>query len=76
MFDIETDVLIVGSGPAGGASAALLSSYGINEHHDREIWLACQHAPRSHHQPTGTMEVLRELGVEEEAKEKVGSRRN
>ena len=27
---IETDVLIVGSGPAGSSAGALLSTYGIN----------------------------------------------
>jgi 2,4-dichlorophenol 6-monooxygenase len=27
--DITTDVLIIGTGPAGGATAALLSSYGV-----------------------------------------------
>ena len=30
MTEIKTDVLIVGTGPAGSSSAALLSSYGIN----------------------------------------------
>jgi len=27
--DVETEVLIVGSGPAGGAAALLLSTYGV-----------------------------------------------
>ena len=30
MTDIKTDVLIVGTGPAGSSTAALLSSYGID----------------------------------------------
>jgi len=30
MADISTDVLIIGTGPAGSASAALLSTYGVD----------------------------------------------
>ena len=30
MTEIKTDVLIVGTGPAGSSTAALLSSYGID----------------------------------------------
>ena len=29
MADIETDVLIIGTGPAGSATAALLATYGV-----------------------------------------------
>ncbi|MFN6977145.1 MAG: FAD-dependent monooxygenase, partial [Gemmobacter sp.] len=29
MADIDTDVLIIGTGPAGSATAALLSTYGV-----------------------------------------------
>ncbi|MEL7166011.1 MAG: FAD-dependent monooxygenase [Pseudomonadota bacterium] len=66
MFDIETDVLIVGSGPAGGASAALLSSYGIsNIMIEKYGWLA--NTPRAHITNQRTMEILRELGVEQDA---------
>lgn len=69
MFDIETDVLIVGSGPAGGASAALLSSYGIaNVMIEKYSWLA--NTPRAHITNQRTMEVLRELGIEDDAIEK------
>ncbi len=65
MFDIETDVLIVGSGPAGVASAALLSSYGVaNVMIEKYSWLA--NMPRAHITNQRTMEILRELGVEEE----------
>jgi len=66
--DIETDVLIIGTGPAGSASAALLSTYGIeNMVINRYRWLA--NTPRAHITNQRTMEVLRDLGrdVEDEA---------
>ncbi len=68
MTDIVTDVLIIGTGPAGSASAALLSSYGIqNMVVNRYRWLA--NTPRAHITNQRTMEVLRDLGreVEDEA---------
>jgi 2,4-dichlorophenol 6-monooxygenase len=66
--DIATDVLIVGTGPAGSATAALLSTYGIsNMVVNRYGWLA--NTPRAHITNQRTMEVLRDLGreVEDEA---------
>lgn len=68
MADINTDVLIIGTGPAGSATAALLSSYGIeNMAVNRYRWLA--NTPRAHITNQRTMEVLRDLGqeVEDEA---------
>ena len=68
MHDIETEVLVVGTGPGGGSMAALLSSYGIkNILINRYNWLAS--TPRAHITNQRTMEVLRDLGqeVEEEA---------
>lgn len=68
MAHIETDVLIIGTGPAGSATAALLSSYGIaNMAINRYRWLA--NTPRAHITNQRTMEVLRDLGreVEDEA---------
>ena len=68
MADIETDVLIIGTGPAGSACAALLASYGIeNMAINRYRWLA--NTPRAHITNQRTMEVLRDLGrdVEDEA---------
>ncbi|MCR9127535.1 MAG: FAD-dependent monooxygenase [Rhodobacteraceae bacterium] len=68
MAHIETDVLVIGTGPAGSATAALLSSYGIeNMAINRYRWLA--NTPRAHITNQRTMEVLRDLGreVEDEA---------
>ncbi|ROU03038.1 FAD-dependent oxidoreductase [Histidinibacterium lentulum] len=68
MARIETDVLIIGTGPAGSATAALLSSYGVeNMAINRYRWLA--NTPRAHITNQRTMEVLRDLGreVEDEA---------
>lgn len=65
MAEIETDVLVVGTGPAGSACAALLSSYGIpNLAINRYRWLA--NTPRAHITNQRTMEVLRDLGREVE----------
>ncbi|OHV83373.1 FAD-dependent monooxygenase [Ensifer sp. LCM 4579] len=68
MADITTDVLIIGTGPAGSATAALLSTYGVeNMVINCYRWLA--NTPRAHITNQRTMEVLRDLGqdVEEEA---------
>jgi 2,4-dichlorophenol 6-monooxygenase len=68
MREITTDVLIVGTGPAGSACAALLSTYGIdNMVVNYYRWLA--NTPRAHITNLRTMEVLRDLGreVEQEA---------
>ncbi|WP_299280933.1 FAD-dependent monooxygenase [uncultured Tateyamaria sp.] len=65
MADITTDVLIIGTGPAGSAAAALLSTYGIeNMAVNRYRWLA--NSPRAHITNQRTMEVLRDLGEEVE----------
>jgi hypothetical protein len=68
MADITTEVLIIGTGPSGTATAALLSSYGIrNMAVNRYRWLA--NTPRAHITNQRAMEVLRDLGreVEDEA---------
>ena len=65
MADITTDVLIIGTGPAGSATAALLSTYGVeNMVINRYRWLA--NTPRAHITNQRTMEVLRDLGREVE----------
>ena len=68
MADITTEVLIIGTGPAGSATAALLASYGVeNLVINRYRWLA--NTPRAHITNQRCMEVLRDLGheVEDEA---------
>ncbi len=66
MATIETDVLVVGSGPAGSAAAALLSTYGIaNVLITRTRWLA--DTPRAHITNQRTMEILRDLDIEQDA---------
>ncbi len=68
MADITTEVLIIGTGPSGSATAALLSTYGVqNMAINRYRWLA--NTPRAHITNQRAMEVLRDLGreVEDEA---------
>ena len=68
MADITTQVMIIGTGPAGSAAAALLASYGVETFViNRYRWLA--NTPRAHITNQRAMEVLRDLGkgVEQEA---------
>ena len=66
MADITTDVLIIGTGPAGSATAALLATYGVeNLLINRYRWLA--NTPRAHITNQRAMEVLRDLGLEDKA---------
>ncbi len=69
MFKFETDVLIIGSGPAGSAAAALLSAYGVrNVVVTKYNWLA--NTPRAHITNQRAMEVFRDLGIEDEVNQK------
>lgn len=63
----DTDVLIVGSGPTGSTAALALATYGVKAHMvSRWNWLA--NTPRAHITNQRTVEVFRDLGIEEEAK--------
>lgn len=63
---VETDVLIVGSGPAGGSAALSLSSLGVpNIMITKYRWTA--NTPRAHITNQRTMEIFRDLGIEDQA---------
>lgn len=65
MADMTADVLIIGTGPAGSATASLLATYGIdNILINRYRWLA--NSPRAHITNQRTMEILRDLGTDVE----------
>ncbi len=62
---VTTDVLIVGSGPAGSAAALFLSTLGVdNVMITKYRWTA--NTPRAHITNQRTMEIFRDLGIEEQ----------
>jgi 2,4-dichlorophenol 6-monooxygenase len=66
---IATDVLIVGSGPAGSSSALFLSTYGVaNMVITKYRWTA--NTPRAHITNQRAVEIMRDMGLEHEIKAK------
>jgi 2,4-dichlorophenol 6-monooxygenase len=61
--NLATDVLIIGSGPAGGGAALALATYGVDHMVITKYrWTA--NTPRAHITNQRTMEVFRDLGIE------------
>ncbi|KAJ3335231.1 hypothetical protein HDU93_006097 [Gonapodya sp. JEL0774] len=66
-YEYTTDVLIIGSGPAGGAAALALATYGVSHIVITKYrWTA--NTPRAHITNQRTMEILRDLGIENDVK--------
>lgn len=64
---VETDVLIVGTGPGGASAALCLSTLGVkNMVVSKYRWTA--NSPRAHLTNQRTIEIFRDLGVEEECR--------
>ncbi|MFC4950438.1 FAD-dependent oxidoreductase [Pseudonocardia sp. GCM10023141] len=63
--DLETDVLVIGSGPAGGGAALALSTLGVDHMVITKYrWTA--NTPRAHITNQRTVEIFRDLGIEED----------
>ncbi len=63
--DLETEVLVVGSGPAGGGAALALATLGVPHLVITKYrWTA--NTPRAHITNQRTVEIFRDLGIEED----------
>ncbi|WP_336921970.1 FAD-dependent oxidoreductase [Aquipuribacter sp. SD81] len=65
MTMLETDVLVIGTGPAGSACSLALATYGV-EHTVITKYRWTANSPRAHITNQRTMEILRDLGVEDQ----------
>jgi 2,4-dichlorophenol 6-monooxygenase len=61
---VDTDVLVIGSGPAGGAAALFLASYGTSTLLITKYGRLSD-TPRAHITNQRTMEAMRDMGVED-----------
>jgi 2,4-dichlorophenol 6-monooxygenase len=65
--EFNTDVLVVGTGPMGATTALALATYGVRvQVVNRYNWTA--NTPRAHITNQRAVEVLRDLGVEQDAR--------
>lgn len=63
----DTDVVVIGMGPTGATAALALATYGVRvQAYSRWNW--CANTPRAHIVNQRAMEVLRDLGVEDEVR--------
>lgn len=68
MPTFDTDVLVIGAGPAGLTAAALLAEYGTSAITVTK-YPGTAHSPRAHITNQRTMEVFRDLGMEDDVRE-------
>ncbi|WP_305784053.1 FAD-dependent oxidoreductase [Symbioplanes lichenis] len=65
MTALETDVLVIGSGPAGASAALFLATYGVRHLVVTKYrWTA--NTPRAHITNQRTVEIMRDMGIERE----------
>jgi 2,4-dichlorophenol 6-monooxygenase len=64
---VSTDVLVIGSGPAGASAALFLATYGVDHLVITKYrWTA--NTPRAHITNQRTVEILRDMGIESDIK--------
>jgi len=64
---LTTDVLVIGSGPAGASAALFLATYGVDHIVITKYrWTA--NTPRAHITNQRTVEILRDMGIEDDIK--------